>query len=102
MSGDEPEPEPADRTRHLDLEVPDDALSSNDETISHWASRSFGPQTASGSATISPTVRRGFSDEIGSWKIICMSVRRARRLAGASVVRSTLPSCTRPSVGGGS
>ena len=29
-------------------------------------------QIASGSATMSRTLRRGFSDEIGSWKIICI------------------------------
>ena len=32
----------------------------------------------SGSITISRTLRRGLSDEIGSWKIICMRVRASR------------------------
>ena len=32
----------------------------------------------SGSITMSRTLRRGFSDEIGSWKIICMRVRASR------------------------
>ena len=59
------------------------------------------PQTLSGSATTSPIMRRGFSDEIGSWKIICMSVR-----AGASSacrVGQVVPSSeTEPLVGRGS
>ena len=32
---------------------------------------------ANGSAMIDPTVLRGFSDEYGSWKIICISRRSA-------------------------
>ena len=32
---------------------------------------------ANGSAMIEPTVLRGFSDEYGSWKIICISRRSA-------------------------
>ena len=35
-------------------------------------------QMFSGSSTISRTLRRGFSDEIGSWKIIWMLVRTVR------------------------
>ncbi len=35
-----------------------------------------------GSPMIEPTVLRGFSDEYGSWKIICMS-----RRSGLSTVR---------------
>ena len=35
-------------------------------------------QMSSGSITMSFTLRRGFSDEIGSWKIICTLVRSTR------------------------
>ena len=42
-------------------------------------------QMSSGSATMSPTLRRGFSDEIGSWKIICMLGAEPR--AGRSPVQ---------------
>ena len=35
-------------------------------------------QIVSGSITMSRTLRRGFSDEIGSWKIICIRVRASR------------------------
>ena len=46
-------------------------------------------QIFSGSTTMSPTLRRGFSDEIGSWKIICISGRTpAQVLARAASVRS--------------
>ena len=41
-----------------------------------------------GSATMSPTVRRGFSDELGSWKIICISGRTRRRSAPESSDRT--------------
>ena len=45
----------------------------------------------SGSATISLTVMRGFRDENGSWKMICISRRRAIISSFDSVVRSTMP-----------
>ena len=37
------------------------------------------PSRRSGSPTIAPTERRGFSDAYGSWKIICTSRRSGRR-----------------------
>ena len=37
-------------------------------------------QICSPSAMMSSTLRRGFSDEIGSWKIICMRVRTLAQL----------------------
>ena len=39
------------------------------------------PWTANGSAMIEPIVLRGFSDEYGSWKIICISRRSGLQLA---------------------
>ena len=47
-------------------------------------------QMLSGSATMLATLRRGFSDEIGSWKIICMRVRAARIASVLNVVSSRL------------
>ena len=41
-------------------------------------------QITSGSDTMSRTLRRGFSDEIGSWKIICTWVRSVRRSPGSA------------------
>ena len=59
-------------------------------------------QMFSGSITMSRTLRRGFSDEIGSWKIICMRVR-ASRMSWPSIVVSSWPSKrTEPEVGRGS
>ena len=54
--------------------------------------------TASGSPTMDATVIRGLSDEYGSWKMICMSRRRAfisRRDALTTLTASafTAPSC---------
>ena len=43
------------------------------------------PCTSSGSATMSPTVMRGSSDEYGSWKTICMSCRIRRSSSPFSV-----------------
>ncbi len=43
-------------------------------------------QMVSGSNTMSRTLRRGLSDEIGSWKIICMRVRATRISLPASSV----------------
>ena len=55
--------------------------------------------TTSGSAMIAPTVLRGFSDEYGSWKIICMS--RRSRFSGApfAAVMSAPSNATLPLVG---
>ena len=50
-------------------------------SISSWTARLrspspvFIPWIANGSPMIEPTVLRGFSDEYGSWKIICISRR---------------------------
>ncbi len=54
------------------------------------ARSSFEPrfQMTRGSATMSLTRRRGLSDEIGSWKIIWILVRTARRLRPDSAPRS--------------
>ena len=38
------------------------------------------------------TLRRGFSDEIGSWKIICMRVRASRSVVAAHGSVSSWPS----------
>ena len=46
-------------------------------------------QMVSGSATMSVTRRRGFSEEIGSWKIICTLVRSVRRSSRSSADSST-------------
>ncbi len=56
--------------------------------------------TASGSATVWPTVRRGSSEPYGSWKTICSRVRARRSSAGDSACRSVPSSSTRPAVGG--
>ncbi len=59
-------------------------------------------QMWSGSITMSRTLRRGFSEEIGSWKIICMRVR-ASRIASPDNWVSSLPSNRiEPDVGRGS
>src|SRR6478752_2438347 len=59
-------------------------------------------QIVSGSSTMSRTLRRGLSDEIGSWKIICMRVRASRMSLPANWV-SCLPSNRiEPLVGRGS
>ena len=48
---------------------------------------------------MSRTLRRGFSDEIGSWKIICIRVRAAR-ISFVDIVVSSAPSnVTDPDVG---
>ena len=45
------------------------------------------PWTLHGAATIVPTVCRGFSDEYGSWKIICdVAAQRAQLRARAWVM----------------
>ncbi len=44
-------------------------------------------QIVSGSITMSRTLRRGLSDEIGSWKIICIRVRASRMSLRDIVVR---------------
>ena len=57
------------------------------------------PWIANGSEMIVPTVRRGFSDEYGSWKIICISRRSG---LSSFVLRSAIsrPSnLTEPEVG---
>ena len=43
------------------------------------------PWIANGSPMIVPTVLRGFSDEYGSWKIICISRRSAFRSSPVAV-----------------
>ncbi len=42
-------------------------------------------QMSSPSATMSPTLRRGFSDEIGSWKIICIRGRTPAQLVAVQL-----------------
>ena len=66
-----------------------------------WRRSSLEPifQMVSGSATMSVTRRRGFSDEIGSWKIICTCVRSVRRSLRLSAVSSVSPKRMRPDVG---
>ena len=51
---------------------------------------------------MSSTLRRGFSDEIGSWKIIFMRVRILRRCSPDNFVRSWPSKCTTPEFGRGS
>ena len=53
-------------------------------------------QQSSGSATISLTRRRGFSELMGSWKIICMRVRALRSALPDSLVMLTPSSSTVP------
>ena len=55
-------------------------------------------QMVSGSATMSITLRRGLSDEIGSWKIICTWVRSVRRSPRLSAVSSVSPKRILPEV----
>ena len=50
---------------------------------------------------MSVTVRRGLSDEIGSWKIICIEVRTLRISSPRSTVISWPSNTTRPLVGRG-
>ena len=52
----------------------------------------------SGSATMSRTRRLGFSEEIGSWKIICTCVRSVRRSPRPSAVSSVSPKRILPDV----
>src|SRR5215211_7131211 len=59
-------------------------------------------QISSPSATRSPILRRGFSDEIGSWKIICIRGRILRSASPLSLVRSWPSNTTVPDVGLGS
>ena len=56
-------------------------------------------QMLSGSATMSATRRRGLSDEIGSWKIICTCVRSRRRSLRFSAVTSVPSKVILPDVG---
>ncbi len=55
-------------------------------------------QITSGSATMSATRRRGLSDEIGSWKIICTWVRNSRNSERPSDVSSVPSKVTLPDV----
>src|SRR5690242_5644074 len=48
---------------------------------------------------IEPTVIRGFSDAYGSWKMICISLRNARRERLSSVVTFLPSNETSPDVG---
>ena len=57
---------------------------------------------AKGSATMSTTRRRGLSDEMGSWKIICIRGRVSRRVRRLSAVISWPSKRTEPEVGRGS
>ena len=59
-------------------------------------------QMWSGSATMSRTLRRGFSDEIGSWKIICIEVRSLRMPSPFRPLSSVPSKRTDPEVGAGS
>ena len=59
-------------------------------------------QMFSGSSTMSRTLRRGFSDEIGSWKIIWMLVRTVRMSSPWRDVSSCPPKLIDPLVGRGS
>ena len=59
-------------------------------------------QIFSGSPTIWVIVRRGLSDEIGSWKIIWSFGRVARRASPLSAVRFVPSKVTDPEVGAGS
>ncbi len=70
-------------------------------TMASCSLASEGPQTRRGSATMSPTVRLGFSDEIGSWKIIWMCVRLWRISSSERSARSTPLNVTLPEVGRG-
>src|SRR5262245_23610771 len=51
------------------------------------------------SPTIEPTVMRGFREAYGSWKMICMSRRRARSDRLSSVVTFLFSNQTSPDVG---
>ena len=55
-------------------------------------------QMVSGSDTMSMTRRRGFSEEIGSWKIICTCVRSVRRSPRLRLVSSVSPKRILPDV----
>ena len=52
--------------------------------------------TVRGSAIVSYTVRRGFSDSNGSWKIICTRRRKRRRssLSVMTAMSTISPSCS--------
>ena len=77
-------------------------VSSTSLTLARRCSASPRFQIRSGSSTMSATARRGFNDEIGSWKIICIRGRVARRAEPFSAVSSVSPSFTIPRVGRGS
>ncbi len=57
------------------------------------------PCRRSGSARIAPTVICGFSDEYGSWKIICIARRRSRKARASSAPRSSPSNSTWPALG---
>ena len=59
-------------------------------------------QIESGSSTMSRTLRRGFRDEIGSWKIIWILVRASRIASPDKAVRSVPLKTIEPDVGLGS
>ena len=56
-------------------------------------------QIFSGSPTMSPTLRRGLSDEMGSWKIICICGRSRRSSSPPMSVSSDPSKLTVPPVG---
>ncbi len=77
---------------------------SNSATASTRSWRLPTPLTSRGSPTMSSSVIREFSDENGSWKIICISRRSGRRLRlGTDAMSTTEPSAalnrTSPAVG---
>ena len=73
--------------------------SSSSRTRERRERREPTPCTISGSATMSPTVIRGSSDEYGSWNTICMS-RRSFRTSPRGISVSSLPmNRTDPPVG---
>ena len=57
------------------------------------------PWMTNGSEMIVPTVLRGFSDEYGSWKIICISRRRALSSSPLIVAISRPANVIEPLVG---
>jgi len=58
-------------------------------------------QIHNGSSMRSRTVMRGSSDEIGSWKTICIAVRAERNCSFGSFVRLVPSKITSPEFGGG-
>ena len=74
------------------------ALSTSWTSCSRFAG-SLTPAITSGSATMSPILRRGLSEAIGSWKISCTRRRISRKASPCIAVRSWPSNSTRPEVG---